>query len=71
MYNMKLQLNTLGDFMRGNTIDNMLHLISLYTDDRGMAKQDEPFADGVAPEPPEPPEPLLGLELFESLPDCD
>ena len=45
MYNMKLQLNTLGDFMRGNTIDNMLHLISLYTDDRGMAKQDEPFAD--------------------------
>ena len=45
MYNMKLQLNTLGDFMRGNTIDNMLYLISLYTDERGMAKPDEAFAD--------------------------
>ena len=45
MYNMKLQLNTLGDFMRGNTIDNMLKLISLYTDDRGMAKPNEAFAD--------------------------
>lgn len=45
LFNIKLQLNTLGDFLRGNTIDNMLHLISLYTDERGMAKPDQPFSD--------------------------
>lgn len=44
-YNMKLQLNALGDFMRGNSIDNMLKLVSEYTDDRGMAKEETPFSD--------------------------
>ena len=44
-FNLKLQLNTLGDFMRGNSIDNMLKLIAEYTDDRGRAKADKPFAD--------------------------
>ena len=44
-FNMKLQLNALGDFMRGNSIDNMLKLIAEYTDDRGMAKDGTPFSD--------------------------
>ena len=44
-YEMKLQLNTLGDFMRGNTIDNMLTLISDFTDDKGMAKPNMAFKD--------------------------
>ncbi|MBP3200712.1 MAG: FMN-binding protein [Lachnospiraceae bacterium] len=44
-YKMKLQLNALGDFMRGNSIDNMLKLVSEYTDDRGMAKEGTPFQD--------------------------
>lgn len=44
-YEMKLQLNTLGEFMRGNSIDNMLSLISELTDDRGMAKPNMAFKD--------------------------
>ena len=44
-YEMKLQLNTLGEFMRGNTIDNMLSLISEFTDDKGMAKPNMAFKD--------------------------
>lgn len=44
-YEMKLQLNTLGEFMRGNSIDNMLKLISEFTDDKGMAKQNMAFQD--------------------------
>lgn len=44
-YEMKLQLNTLGEFMKGNSIDNMLTLISEFTDDRGMAKPNAAFKD--------------------------
>lgn len=44
-FNMKLQLNALADFMRGNSIDNMLKLVAEYTDDRGMAKEGTPFSD--------------------------
>ena len=44
-YELKIQLNTLGDFMKGNTIDNMLSLISELTDDKGMAKPDMAFKD--------------------------
>lgn len=44
-YEMKLQLNTLGEFMKGNSIDNMLTLISEFTDDRGMAKPNTAFKD--------------------------
>lgn len=43
-YEMKLQLNTFGDFVRGNSIDNILNLVSELTDDRGLAKQDSAFA---------------------------
>ena len=42
---MKLQLNTLGEFMRGNSIDNMLSLISEFTDDKGVAKPNMAFKD--------------------------
>ena len=44
-YEMKLQLNTLGEFMKGNSIDNMLTLISEFTDDKGMAKPNTAFKD--------------------------
>lgn len=44
-FDYKLQLNTLGDFMRDNTIDNMLNLISDLTDDKGYAKPDMAFKD--------------------------
>ncbi|MBR4313937.1 MAG: FMN-binding protein [Lachnospiraceae bacterium] len=44
-YEMKLQLNTLGEFMRGNSIDNMLSLISEFTDDKGVAKPNMAFKD--------------------------
>ena len=44
-YEMKLQLNTLGEFMKGNSIDNMLSLISEFTDDKGMAKPNTAFKD--------------------------
>lgn len=44
-YEMKLQLNTLGEFMKGNTIDNMLSLISEFTDDKGAAKPNMAFKD--------------------------
>lgn len=44
-YEMKLQLNTLGEFMKGNTIDNMLSLISEFTDDKGVAKPNMAFKD--------------------------
>lgn len=44
-YEMKLQLNTLGEFMKGNSIDNMLTLISEFTDDKGMAKPNAAFKD--------------------------
>ena len=40
-----MQLNTLSDFMRDNTIDNMLTLISDLTDDNGYAKPDMAFKD--------------------------
>ena len=43
-YEMKLQLNAFGDFIRGNTIDNILNLVSESTDDRGLAKPDSAFA---------------------------
>lgn len=44
-YEMKLQLNTLGEFMKGNSIDNMLSLISEFTDDKGVAKPNMAFKD--------------------------
>ena len=44
-FDYKLQLNTLSDFMRDNTIDNMLTLISDLTDDKGYAKPDMAFKD--------------------------
>jgi hypothetical protein len=44
-YELKLQLNTLGEFMRGNSIDNMLSLISEFTDDKGVAKPNMAFKD--------------------------
>ena len=42
-FEMKVQLNGLGEFMRGNTIDNMLSLIAELTDDRGLAKKGMAF----------------------------
>ncbi|MBO6119278.1 MAG: FMN-binding protein [Lachnospiraceae bacterium] len=44
-YEMKLQLNTLSEFMRGNSVDTMLSLISEFTDDKGMAKPNMAFKD--------------------------
>ena len=44
-YDMKLQLNVVADFMRENTIDNMLTLIKDLTDDKGRAKPDMAFKD--------------------------
>ena len=44
-FELKVQLNTLGEFMRGNTIDNMLSLISNLTDDHGIPKPDMAFKD--------------------------
>ena len=44
-YDMKLQLNTLGDLMRGNNIDTILSFISELTDDRGKAKDGTVFAE--------------------------
>ena len=46
-YDMKIELNILGDFMKGNTIDNMLSLVSELTDDRGQALPDKYFSDLV------------------------
>lgn len=37
-YYYKMQLNALAEFMRGNTIDNMLTLINDLTDDKGSPK---------------------------------
>ena len=42
---MKQQLNALADFMRDTSIDDLLKIITEYTDDRGMAKEGSPFAD--------------------------
>ena len=44
-FDMKVQLNVVADFVRENTIDNMLKLISELTDDKGMAKPDMAFKD--------------------------
>lgn len=44
-YAMKIQQNTLGDYIRGNTVENILGLISESTDDRGMAKPNMAFKD--------------------------
>ena len=44
-FDLKLQLNIIADFMRENTIDNMLKLISELTDDKGHAKPDMAFKD--------------------------
>lgn len=44
-FNMKQQLNALADFMRDTSIDDLLKVISEYTDDRGMAKAGSPLSD--------------------------
>lgn len=43
-YLYKIQLNFLADYIRGNTIDNILNLISKYTDDKGLALNDSIFS---------------------------
>ena len=45
-FNMKQQLNALADFMRDTSIDDLLKIITEYTDDRGMAKEGSPFTYG-------------------------
>ena len=45
LFNIKLQLNALGDFLRGDTIDERLRLISRYIDDKGAPKPNEAFRD--------------------------
>ncbi len=44
-FNLKLEYNVLGDYIRGKTVDDMLSYISLYTDDRGMALDEYSFRD--------------------------
>ncbi len=44
-FNMKQQLNALADFIRDTSIDDLLKVISEYTDDRGLAKEGSPFSD--------------------------
>ena len=44
-FELKLEYNLLSDFMRTNSIDDMLGYIDLFTDDRGMALPDSGFKD--------------------------
>ena len=44
-YDLKLQFNTLGDFLKNNSVDNMLSLISNLTDDKGNPKPGAAFQD--------------------------
>ena len=44
-FDLKVEYNVLSSFMRGNTIDNMINYVALFTDDRGIAKADDSFRD--------------------------